>query len=71
MIDPKKLDEWRIVPRLMVILYGCLLWAVTYWFMGLVTPTNSQAAFVSTIVGAAGMIFGFYVNSGNKGGGGQ
>jgi len=65
-ITPEQFDSWRIMPRIMVGLYGTLMYNVSEWFMSLPVPTGAQAAFVSTIVGAAGMIFGFYVNSGRK-----
>tara|TARA_R110002074_G_scaffold35742_6_gene97480 strand:+ start:4622 stop:4765 length:144 start_codon:yes stop_codon:yes gene_type:complete len=38
----------------------------TQWFMGLPDPTNAQAGFVSTIVGAGAAWFGLYVSGGNK-----
>jgi hypothetical protein len=38
----------------------------TQWFMGLDSPTNAQAGFISTIVGAGAAFFGLYVNSGNN-----
>lgn len=57
-------DEWRVVPRLLVGIYGYLFYYVAMWFMGLPDPTTAQAGFVSTIVGAAAAIFGLYVNSG-------
>lgn len=60
------LDRLRIVPRLIVVMYGILFYQVAMWFMSLVAPTGPQATFVSVIVGAAGVIFGFYVNSGNR-----
>jgi hypothetical protein len=31
------------------------------WFMGLTDPTNAQAMFISTIVGAGAAFFGLYV----------
>ena len=41
----------------------------TQWFMNLPDPTNAQAAFISTIVGAGAAWFGLYVgsSSGKKG----
>jgi len=33
----------------------------TTWFMALEDPTNAQAAFISTIVGAGAAFFGLYV----------
>jgi len=58
-----RLDRYRAVPRLLVTLYGYVCWDVAQWFMILDAPTGSQAAFVSTIWGAAAAWFGLYVNS--------
>lgn len=57
-------DAWRPVPRVLVGMYGYLLYQIIMWFMGLPDPTNAQAGFVSAVVGAAAGFFGFYVNSG-------
>ena len=38
----------------------CFYESVT-WFMQLPDPTNSQAMFISTIVGAGAAFFGLYV----------
>jgi len=35
----------------------------THWFMLLEAPTNAQAGFVSTIVGAGAAWFGLYVSN--------
>ncbi|AUR85851.1 TMhelix containing protein [Vibrio phage 1.081.O._10N.286.52.C2] len=62
-------DEWRIVPRILVGMYCYLLYYTAMWFMALPDPSGTQAAFVSTIVGAAAAIFGLYTNAGkNKSG---
>lgn len=63
-MSPQTFNEWRIVPRLMVAGYGWLMWRVSDWFMALPEPTGTQAAFVSTLVGASAAVFGLYVNSG-------
>lgn len=55
---------FRIIPRLLVALYGLAFYQVSTWFMALEDPTGSQAAFVGTIVGAGAAFFGLYVNSG-------
>lgn len=65
-ITPETLNKWRIIPRLIIALYGYIFYVIVMWFMGLDDPSNSQAMFVSTIVGAAPAFFGLYVNSGNK-----
>jgi len=64
MIRPETLDRWRIIPRLLVALYGLAFWRMSEWYMGLTDPNMAQAAFVSTMVGAAAAFFGLYVNSG-------
>jgi len=66
-ITPQLMNNWRIIPRLIIALYGYVFWDVLQWFMDLSEPTNSQAMFVSTVVGAAPAFFGLYVNSGDKG----
>lgn len=63
---PESVDEWRVIPRVVVACYSVMLWTVCHWFMALPDPTGPQSAFVSTIVGAAAGFFGFYVNSGKR-----
>jgi len=62
----KLINDLRIVPRAMILMYGYIFYQVTDWFMNLVAPNSQQAAFVSVIVGASAAFFGLYVNSGNK-----
>jgi hypothetical protein len=38
----------------------------TQWFMLLEDPSNAQAGFISTIVGAGAAWFGLYVGSSSK-----
>ena len=61
-----KINRWRLLPRAMVAMYGYIFYDVIQWFMILPEPNGPQAAFVSTVVGAAAGFFGFYVNSGDK-----
>ena len=60
------MDTLRLIPRLLMICYGYIFWMSTQWFMALSDPTNAQAAFISTIVGAGAAWFGLYVGSGHK-----
>lgn len=62
----KLINDLRIVPRTMILMYGYIFYEVTQWFMNLVAPNSQQAAFVSVIVGASAAFFGLYVNSGNR-----
>ena len=63
-ITPELINRWRVIPRIIVLLYGYTFYEVSHWFMSLDEPTAPQAAFVSTIVGAGAAFFGLYVNSG-------
>jgi hypothetical protein len=63
---PEMLDNWRVIPRLLIFLYAIVFYQTMIWFMGLDAPNNAQAGFVSVIVGAGAAWFGLYVNSGGK-----
>ena len=56
-----QLDKLRVIPRLIMIAYIYAFYSATVWFMSLSDPTNAQAAFISTIVGAGAAFFGLYV----------
>ena len=55
------LDKFRVIPRLMMLAYCWAFYSSIQWFMQLSVPTNSQAMFISTIVGAGAAFFGLYV----------
>ena len=55
------MDKFRLIPRLIMIAYIYAFYSATTWFMQLPDPTNAQAAFISTIVGAGAAFFGLYV----------
>ena len=55
------LDRFRVIPRLIMLAYIYAFYSATVWFMALSNPTNAQAAFISTIVGAGAAFFGLYV----------
>jgi hypothetical protein len=60
------LTDLRLIPRLMVLGYGWMMYEVTMWFMDLDSPATQQAALVTTVFGASAAIFGLYTNSGDK-----
>jgi hypothetical protein len=62
-LTPNNLDAWRIIPRLLILFYMVVFYNSTQWFMGLEDPSNAQAGFISTIVGAGAAWFGLYVGS--------
>ena len=55
------LDKFRIIPRLVMLAYCWAFYASINWFMTLTDPSNAQAMFISTIVGAGAAFFGLYV----------
>ena len=55
------LDKFRLIPRLIMLAYIYAFYKSITWFMTLPEPTNSQAMFISTIVGAGAAFFGLYV----------
>ena len=55
------LDKFRVIPRLVMLAYCWAFYASVQWFMTLPEPTNAQAMFISTIVGAGAAFFGLYV----------
>ena len=60
------IDEWRIVPRIVVVMYTWMFYQTTMWFMGLAAPTPEQSAFIATIVGGAAAFFGIYTSGGGR-----
>jgi len=61
---PEFMNNWRLIPRLLMALYCLAFYNVTTWFMALPDPTTAQAGFVSVIVGAGAGFFGLYVGTG-------
>ena len=55
------LDKFRVIPRLVMLAYIYAFYKAVTWFMQLPDPTNSQAMYISTIVGAGAAFFGLYV----------
>ena len=55
------LDKFRFIPRLIMLAYIYAFYKSITWFMTLPEPSNAQAMFISTIVGAGAAFFGLYV----------
>ena len=55
------MDKFRIIPRLVMLAYIFAFYKSVTWFMQLPDPSNSQAMFISTIVGAGAAFFGLYL----------
>jgi hypothetical protein len=59
-------DAYRLIPRLMIIGYGYMLYETTFWFMALPDANSAHAAFIATVWGAASVFSGFYFQTGKK-----
>jgi len=59
---PQFMSNWRLIPRVFMLLYGYAFYMTMQWFMALAEPNNAQAGFVSVVVGAGAAWFGLYVN---------
>jgi hypothetical protein len=59
----KMIDQWRVMPRLMIVTYIVILYQSVQWFMGLDNPNNAQAGLISVIVGAGAHWFKSYVGT--------
>ena len=59
---PQFLSNWRMIPRIFMLLYGVAFYETMQWFMALSEPNNAQAGFVSVVVGAGAAWFGLYVD---------
>ena len=55
------LDKFRLIPRLIMLAYIYAFYKSITWFMTIPDTSNSQAMFISTIVGAGAAFFGLYV----------
>lgn len=66
MTTPEQFNKWRVVPRVLVFLYGYICYQTAEWFTSLQAPTTEQVAYATVIWGAAAAWFGLYVNSGGK-----
>ena len=63
----QKILEWKIIPRLMMLMMSISAWRVVEWFMTLPDPTSQQAALVSVVTGAMTGAFAVWMNHEGKG----
>jgi|TARA_B100002019_G_scaffold116313_1_gene99928 hypothetical protein len=66
MIKPETLDQWRILPRVLILAMIIMTYRVVEWFMDLPDPNPEQAALVSVMTGALTGAFGLFLGSGKK-----
>jgi len=65
-LKPEALDDYRIVPRILIIAMIVMTYRVVEWFMTLPDPSLEQAGLVSVMTGALTGSFGLFLGSGRK-----
>jgi hypothetical protein len=66
MITPETLDQWRLLPRILMFTMIIMTYRVVEWFMELPDPSLEQAGLVSVMTGALTGAFGLFLGSGKK-----
>jgi len=66
MITPETLDQWRVLPRILMFTMIVMTYRVVDWFMELPDPSLEQAGLVSVMTGALTGAFGLFLGSGKK-----
>lgn len=65
-MSPQELNEWRIIPRVLMLAMLVMTYRVVEWFMSIPAPTLEQAGLVSVMTGALTGAFGLFLGSGKK-----
>jgi len=55
------IDDWKVLPRLMMLAVTVLTYQSVHWFMSLNDPSNAQAGLVSVCMGALTGCFGIWM----------
>ena len=61
-----KLDQWKVLPRLMMLSVTVLTYKAVLWFMTLPDPTVAQSGLVSVCMGALTGCFGIWMGKESK-----
>ena len=67
-MNAETIIKLKILPRLMMPVSTLMSWRCAEWFMSLDSPTASQSAFVSVVMGVMTGVFGIWMGHENKGG---
>ena len=67
-MNAETIIKLKILPRLMMLVSTLMSWRCAEWFMQLESPTASQSAFVSVVMGVMTGVFGIWMGHENKGG---
>tara|TARA_R110002167_G_scaffold151548_1_gene345501 strand:- start:94 stop:318 length:225 start_codon:yes stop_codon:yes gene_type:complete len=57
----KVIDDWKLIPRLMMIAVTVLTYQAVHWFMQLPDPSIAQSGLVSVCMGALTGCFGIWM----------
>jgi len=60
------LDDWKVLPRLMMLSVTVLTYKAVLWFMTLPDPTVAQSGLVSVCMGALTGCFGIWMGKETK-----
>jgi len=60
------LDDWKILPRLMMLAVTVLTYQAVHWFMSLTDPSVAQSGLVSVCMGALTGCFGIWMGKESK-----
>jgi hypothetical protein len=60
------LDYFRVVPRLIIVGYGYLVWSAFVWFREVDKLSMEHTIVISSLLGISGLVVGMYVNSGKN-----
>ena len=55
------IDSFKIIPRLLILLYMYLTYSTVFWYMGLADPSLEQAGMVSVITSAQAVALGLFL----------
>lgn len=61
-----RFDQWRVIPRLLMVTMLISTYRVVEWYMALSDPTTQQTTLVSIMTGMLSGSFGLFLGSGRK-----
>jgi hypothetical protein len=59
-------DDWKVIPRLMMLAVTVLTYQAVHWYMALPDPTIQQSGLVSVCMGALTGCFGIWMGKESK-----
>ena len=60
------LDDWKVLPQLMILAVTVLTYQAVHWFMSLPDPSVAQSGLVSVCMGALTGCFGIWMGKESK-----